>query len=608
VANLKVKNHFDAPGKIGNTESDPLSGAGRCRKKKQPTTKLPSHYQFARWEYEDGKRRAVPVDGVRTDKRGEYPLISTTIKNEGSGTETLIWLHFDLDYKRADRIWRKDGKLDWPTISRTLEAEIPLFHSYLSYAVRSSGGQGLSLVLAISPLELIPETIQVQKLAAKLQSMIIDILNSYGMGADKGAKGLKRLMPNVFQADRVLDHCEITEANIQKIRPRVIQNLLQALSSHPALKAANKKDRTDLLWADIRLELPCARLYMDLLDSAGPWGSEQMTASEITRRYGISKNSVYKFLATPPAWLGAEQIPGEGWRLTIRPSQELTDRALSLLETGGQGKSKDSSFASFHALSIPAPESVEDGGRNQWLVALVLACKWKGVERASLLSALKNLVKRVPGYQHSRSLTRELQTIVRSLYHHRGSLYGQEPELVLPEWLTEALTLTKPKQLSQIFPKKGTCVAGYQAAVPAAEPRCDLEAASLAHSRSSSPATGGVRPGGSGGGPGPRSGGDDPEPLLKAARFDTVPSVTPTTAQGSANSFDPGPAFSAGPAGADEFSQLSGSALSGAFSKALMKSGLPASEKARILTEVTSETDAGVKDQLRRRWLSTLQR
>ncbi len=80
-----------------------FSGQGRCRKKKSAKTDLASHYQFALWSYEDGKRIAVPVGGVRSDKRAEYPLISTAIMNEGTRTETLIWLHFDLDYKRADK-------------------------------------------------------------------------------------------------------------------------------------------------------------------------------------------------------------------------------------------------------------------------------------------------------------------------------------------------------------------------------------------------------------------------------------------------------------------------------------------------------------------------
>ncbi len=613
MANLKEKIHSDTFDKIAYIESDPLSGEGRCRKKKQPKTTKPSHYQFARWNYEDGKRFAVPVGGVRADKRGEFPLISTAVRNEGTGTETLIWLHFDLDYKRADKVWRKDGKLDWPTISGTLKAEIPLFLDYLSYAVRSSGGQGLSLVLAISPLELIPATADVQNLAMKLQAMIIHILNSYGMGADEGAKGLKRLMPNVFRPEQVIDHCEIIEPTVQKIRPRVIQNLLRSLSKDPSLKGIIKRDRTDLLWTDIRLELPCARLYADLLDLAGPWGSEQMTASGITERYGISKNSTYKLLNAPPAWLQVEQIPGEGWRLRILPSKELTDRAYSLLETGREEKAKGS-LAAFHVSKIPAPEAVEDGGRNHWLVSVILASKWKGVERASLLSALKSLIKRVPGYQNSRSLTRELESIVRSLYHHRSSLFGQNQELLLPEWLSEALSSNQPKQLSQIFPKKGTCVAGSQAAAFPSDPCADLEdSSSSLKAPAFSSAEGGPRPVGSGGGLGPRFGRDTPDAEPGVAGLDTAFSETrgahcaPSDRSENFQTASAGKvALSREKGGGEEFTHLSGSALSGAFSKALLKSDLSSAEKVRILTEVTSETDSGVKDELGRRWLSRL--
>lgn len=432
-----------------------LEGIGRCRRRREPKTRSPSHYQFANWAYDDGNRFAVPVGGVSKDRRCEYPLISTALKNEGSDTETLIWMHFDLDFKRADKKWRRDEMLDWPKMAATLQEEVPELFKYLTAVTRSSGGKGLGLALAVSPLELIPETGDVQKLCYRLQAWIIRILNFYGMGADEGARGLKRLMPNLFQPDRLLDRDEITEAMVQTRRPRVIQQLLYALRFHPALKAPGKSLQTDLLWGDIRVELPCARLYTDLLDSAGPWGTEQLTAQGIISRYGMSKNTVYKFLATPPSWLSVDHIEGEGYRLIVRPSPAFTNRAYKLIETGGEGRPKGS-FSSFVTATICDPQEVLDGDRNQWLVSVVLACKWKGVARAELLPILKEIVKLVPSYQESRSLTRELQSIVRSLYHHRSVLIGSSPEIVLPEWLNEALIFNKPKRLSQIFVMKGT--------------------------------------------------------------------------------------------------------------------------------------------------------
>ncbi|MDQ3232587.1 MAG: hypothetical protein M3Q07_12265, partial [Pseudobdellovibrionaceae bacterium] len=424
-------------------------GQGRPRKKKMAVSDLPSHYQFAHWAYDDGKRFAVPVGGVRKDKRSEYPLISTTIMNEGTGTETLIWLHFDLDFKRALKKWIRDGKLDWPTIAATLAADAPIILRYLSHVVRSSGGHGLSLALAISPLELIDETTDVQKLAFKVQDMIIRILNHHGMGADEGARGLKRLMPNMFRQERVLDQADFVQALIQKKRPRVLQNLFYALRFHPALREKNKRDRDDILWPDKRVEKPLARLYTDILDEAGPWGSVQMSAGGIIQKYGISKNTVYKFLSDPPKWLGIEALVGEGYRLTIRPVRELTDRAHELLAGTTISAWK-------HIVHISMPEAVEKGERNHWLVSIILICKWKGVGQRDLRKALDQIIKRVPGWQKSQSLTQNLGSIVRSLYHHRSSLKGKSPDQILPEWLLAALQPAKPNRLSQKIPEKGS--------------------------------------------------------------------------------------------------------------------------------------------------------
>ncbi len=89
-----------------------FEGQGRFRKKRESKTRIPSHYQFANWAFKEGKRFAVPVGGVSKEKRAEYSLISTTIKNASTATETLIWLHFDLDYKRAAKKWRSNEMLD----------------------------------------------------------------------------------------------------------------------------------------------------------------------------------------------------------------------------------------------------------------------------------------------------------------------------------------------------------------------------------------------------------------------------------------------------------------------------------------------------------------
>lgn len=588
-----------------------FEGQGRPRKKKAALSNLPSHYQFANWAYDDGKRYAVPVGGVRSDLRVEFPLISTTLRNEGTGTETLLWLHFDLDFKRADKKWIREGKLDWPTIAATLATEAPVILQYLSHVVRSSGGYGLSLALAISPLELIDETGDVQKLAFKAQDMVIRILQHYGMGADEGARGLKRLMPNIFRPDHVVDDSIFVLALVQKRRPRVLQNLLFGLRNHPALRVPKKSGREDILWADKRVEGPLARLYTDLLEEVGPWGSLQMSAGDLISRYGISKNTVYKLLSDPPKWLGAERISGEGYRLTISPTRALSDRAYDLLLERPEG-------VRLSLVNIAEPESVGDGERNSWLVSVILACKWKGMGQAETREMLSCVIRLVPGWQGSWSLTRGLWSILRSLYRNRSSLKGQCSSMELPQWLSEALQSKKDSPFSQTFYKKGSrrdldpC-----APLPVVRAEVGFEGASPL--LVSSLALRGVRPGVRGGLAPCRGGGETDLLEQESGASNTDPLVL--VFDGDVERFEPVPSrfdragrvedlkkpvFFDDSSVGNTFSHLSGRELSGAFSKALMKTKLSAEEKGRILSEVTSEMDLERKDGMRREWLLRL--
>ncbi len=604
-------------------------GQGRPRKKKKPGTDLPSHYQFALWAYDDGKRFAVPVGGVRKDKRSEYPLISTTIMNEGTGTETLIWLHFDLDFKRALKKWIRNGKLHWPTIAASLAADAPIILRYLSHVVRSSGGHGLSLALAISPLELIDETADVQKLAFRVQDMIIRILNHHGMGADDGARGLKRLMPNMFREERVLDQADFVLAMIQKRRPAVLRNLVHELQNHAALREKLKSEREDVLWPDIRVEKALARLYTDLLDSVGPWGSEQLKAAGLTGRYGMGKNTAYKLLADPPRWLGVEKVPGEGYRLTIRPEAVLTSRALDLLLD--EPERKDFNFS-----GITTPEFVQKGERNRWLVSLILIAKWSGIGQNEVRKALELVIRRVPGWQKSQSLTRGLGATLRSLYRNRSSLKGRNMSQEQPSFWTEALESLKIREISSKKHKKASLDATLPGPNPEVIPQGDSKARVLSFEAPFSPTSGGVMPWVRGGpspwvdgengmsGPSHTAGVTGPSafhsaesaakdggavsPIFSAEVHTGQPEIYPAgrTISAPAAAGPEAESASGEASSGDAFDHLRGSALSSAFSKALLKSALPVAEKARILTEVTRVKNLTQKERARREWLAKL--
>ncbi|HYX34822.1 MAG TPA: hypothetical protein VE954_17125 [Oligoflexus sp.] len=388
-------------------------------------------------------------------------------------------------------------------------------------------------------------------------------------------------------------------------------------SPSPALREKNKRDRDDILWPDTRVEKPLARLYTDILDEAGPWGSVQMSAGGIMKRYGIAKNTVYKLLSDPPKWLEVEALPGEGYRLTIRPVRQLTDRAYDLLM-------EKSHRCGENLVCIDKPENVRKGERNHWLVTIILTCKWKGIGQRELRAMLDQIIKRVPGWQKSQSLARNLGSIVRSLYHHRSSLKGKSPDQILPEWLLAALQPARPNRLSQKIRKKGSRRDLEPCSANPVTPERDTGAVVLPFQAPSSPIPGEVRPVVRGG-PGPwvDSGTGIPNAIVPeffsaavhtgqteihpAGRAVSVPSALGPDAE-LASGAESGDGLSDVHPGGQVFAHLSGSALSSAFSKALMKSALPAAEKARILTEVTSIANVNLKEKARREWLAHLAR
>ncbi|MDQ3235362.1 MAG: hypothetical protein M3Q07_26420, partial [Pseudobdellovibrionaceae bacterium] len=347
----------------------------------------------------------------------------------------------------------------------------------------------------------------------------------------------------------------------------------------------------------------------------GPWGSEQLKAADLTGRYGMGKNTAYKLLADPPRWLGVEKVPGEGYRLTIRPETVLTSRALDLLLDEPERKN-------FIFSGIAAPELVQKGERNRWLVSLILVSKWSGIGQKEVRKALELVIRRVPGWQKSQSLTSGLGATLRSLYRNRSSLKGRNVSQEQPSFWVEALESLKIREISSKKHKKASLDAMLPGRNPELIPERDPEARVLPFQASSSPIPVEVRPGVRGG-PGPWIGGETRIPdataspvfsaevhtgqpeIYLAGRAVAVPPAAAPDAE-PASDAESGDGLSDVHPGCHAFAHLSGSALSSAFSKALMKSARPAAEKARILTEVTRVTNLTQKERARRDWLAKL--
>ena len=153
------------------------------------------HYSFKSWGIDkQGKRFAQKSNGLVQKLNAD--LISNTYRN-ACGLEIAYGLVFDFDAHRALPCWKdSEGKLDWNLIFPALKKEIPIVAELICYAVRSSGGKGLGIVMAITPLPIITSTAANQQSALKLQGRLLSVFDSMGLGADFGARGVVRDFPN----------------------------------------------------------------------------------------------------------------------------------------------------------------------------------------------------------------------------------------------------------------------------------------------------------------------------------------------------------------------------------------------------------------------------
>lgn len=608
------------------TRVDEHKGCGRPRKRQQHRKGCLSHYRHAAWMLgADGRRIPIELDFSQAGRvsslqhivnvqsgfvdRDEWQyklselqafglpetsdLISTTKANPSTGTETLYVIPFDFDFKRACERYKKDGALLWPAMASVLQESVPEVLNRITWVVKSTSGTGLGVGLAISPIELGREsTAKIEALARALQERLIQIFNFHGMGADEGAKGLVRWMPNFRDKRRLIDINEWAISAAERRRDQVILELIRATDGHEAFAYQKKSSQPNLYLypKSVIVERKLALLYLDLLENY--FGDHiQTSCSDLIEKTSIAEKTVRKILANPPEWLAVKHLGGrEGFLLSLKPVPSLTDRARELASEAEGSNGRNSLGRKMRKLLIH-PSLVEDGDRYEWLGNVLWAVKLKGVTQSQALSIARLVSAMVPDYKESRALTSNLRASVKTFWTRRlldefgNPVIGSRPDLPLPLWLEEAFSsITSAENMpsenrGKLFhrkARKGLEKQGsdlpdfHSSASPGSAPAGVSESNGYGESvplraKSSNPQSG-ARPVGFGGGPGPRRG------VLETRMQDVDPDVSKDR-------------------------------LEGEFSYGLMKSGLPGEVKIEILHGLGRVKDPDQRETIQRELL-----
>jgi hypothetical protein len=408
-------------------------------------------YDYKSWAM-NAKGERVARKCSSKDARLSADLVYNSYRN-ANGCETVFGLVFDLDAHRAKDCWKDaNGRLDWSLIFPALQKEIPEVASLICYAVRSTGGKGLGVVMAITPLPIVVSTAANQKSALKLQGRLLTVFDRLGFGADFGARGVSRDLPNFNNPVKlVYRNTEPLRALERSGRPVVTE-------LHRVLNARDRAARiSERIYNDERVEKGLARLVLWLLGAMSfdkAWSFEgkdysrkfkkvpylsgwTISASmrELCTLTGLSDAFLRKYLKNPPKWLKAAHYDGEGWNLNIPLSKDvpwLQERSLHLLQKTEDLKEK----VDFDPNELCLPWWVQDGERNLWIVRLALMYKWAGYSLDCAIEKVLLRVNAIPNAECSRNC-RSVRSIVKSLYRRLPEHFGLGAVKQLPNWIRD---------------------------------------------------------------------------------------------------------------------------------------------------------------------------
>lgn len=398
-------------------------------------------------------RKKITSDQIGGKYQDTADYICSAYSNPDGGL-AVYCIPIDIDVKEGttDKKWLDgQGRLDWQKTFSFLQKTYPEIFQFTLFIVRSTGGKGVHIGIAVSPFELHLNdgTRKAKFLADQLQKDLFRLLNSEGIGADWSALGVGRDLPNWrrkkpagYSMAHQLYVNDFVRSRIKREKINVITDLLAVTNKLPGCRVPPKKENNEIIHVHKKTEPGFSRLYIRLFEDLGQ--SVFMTMSELRKLTGLSKNTLRNVLVSRPEsrpkWLKVNHISkSEGYELWLDPDYGSVERAETL--ASGRFLSEDSGFLR----SLPCPTSIEPGQRNTWIFSAIIHYKWHGFDEYEAREAITRQASLIPTYKDSDSY-KKLPAMTAQIFGKLPETLGMRSAEPLPEVLSAGYFAKVKKQ------------------------------------------------------------------------------------------------------------------------------------------------------------------
>lgn len=414
--------------------------------------KFASNHKYLRY-YNDS-------DGLRVAEfcnRHNADLQSCVIKNNKAQIDVLRYIMIDLDAKNADDAWLDDeNALDWSKVFSSLNHYIPSISKHIEYATKSYSKKGIHLVFGFTALPLLDSSVKMQNLCYKIQHNLIEIFNEMKLGADTGARGLRRFFSTFRNKENVLHQHKLLTKRIEKSdterkdKSKRIPYLLNLFRDTEEAKKKLGIDKVYRLYSHATLELKIANLYLYMMGQRNvtkfkkpeAFESVILTYDQLYDISGIKKRSIsesklfdnLKFKSLFNLEIKDKKTIEISAKRPWKYDEELINKRLERAKYLVFGDNKRNKCNP----KIIRPEDVQVGQRNLAAWSWALQYKLAGYAQQEAIDKIKLRMKFVQFKNERDEELREsqIESVVRSMYRNHRQLIATRLN-ALPEFLED---------------------------------------------------------------------------------------------------------------------------------------------------------------------------